>query len=210
VRETVRTRLYLVTPPELASGGVALADFAPQFEAALSGGDVAAVLLLTRGGEEAHLRAAIAALRPLVHAADAALVVEERADLAAELDCDGVQVRAEPATLRAVRRALGNDMIVGALCGDSRHEAMIAGELDVDYVGFDGAALETIAWWAEMMEVPCVAGNEPSGAGIALDAAPAMLQTGAEFLAVGTAVWTHAKGPAAAVTAFNRLLDAAR
>lgn len=198
----LRCRLCLVTPPELASGGLEPAAFAKAFAAALSGGDVASVLLRTAGGEEERLRAAIAALCPPAQAAGAAFLVEGRVDLVLELGCDGVQVPANPGTLRAVRRALGSDLILGADCGDSRHSAMVAGELESDFVVFDAREQDTLAWWAELMEVPCVAWG-----GIELESAPAVIETGADFLAVGHAVWHHPKGPKAAVRAFNALLS---
>ena len=70
--------------------------------------------------------------------------------------------------MRKVRKDLGPDAIIGAFCGDSRHDGMTAGELGADYVSFgpvgptglgDGrlAALELFQWWSEMIEVPCVA-----------------------------------------------------
>jgi thiamine-phosphate pyrophosphorylase len=197
----VPCRLYLVTPPDLTSGGVDPAAFAKDFAKALKAGDVAAVLLPASDGDETVVRAAIEALCPIAQAADAAFVVEGRADLAVEFGCDGVQVPASPGTLRSVRRALGDDMIVGADCGDSRHLGMVAGEMDVDYVCFDAAATDVLAWWAELMEVPCVAYG-----GVTLDNAPALIEAGVDFLAVGDAVWTASTGPAAAVKAFDKLI----
>ena len=50
------------------------------------------------------------------------------------------------------------------------------------------------------MVVPCVAIG-----GITVENAPALIEAGADFLAVSAGVWDHADGPAAAVKAFNRL-----
>ena len=102
-----------------------------------------------------------------------------------------------------MRKALGPDLILGADCGDSRHAAMVAGELEVDYVAFDGRALDTLAWWAELMELPCVALG-----GVTLDSAPALVEAGVDFLAPGSAVWHHPKGAAAAVAAFDEICTA--
>ncbi|CAE7670108.1 thiE [Symbiodinium necroappetens] len=198
----MRCRLYLVTPPDFESGGVSVDDFRRKLEAALSGGDVASLLIRGDVSDET-LNALAAALTPVAQAADVAVLVEGRCDVADAHHCDGVHLEARPASLRAVRRALGRDAILGADCGDSRHLAMVAGELDCDYVSFDAQARETIAWWAEMMEVPCVAWGE-----VDLEGAPALIDAGADFLAVGRAVWDHAEGPAEAVRAFNALFDA--
>ncbi len=67
-----------------------------------------------------------------------------------------------------MRKDLGEDAIVGAFCGTSRHDGMTAGELGADYVSFgpvgatplgDGsrAGLELFEWWSEMIQVPVVA-----------------------------------------------------
>jgi thiamine-phosphate pyrophosphorylase len=146
------------------------------------------------------LRAAVAALRPVAHAAEVAVVLETRYDLVRPLGCDGAEVAAEDATLRAARRSLGDDHILGADCRDSRHLGMLAGELGADYVGFSAEAADTLAWWAEVMEVPAVARG-----GITLETAPALIAAGVDFLALEEAVWQHPDGPAAAVAAFTAL-----
>lgn len=194
-------RLCLVTPPGLTGDAQAAEAFAETLAAALSGGDVASVLLRGAGGEGKPLAAAVAALCPPAQAAGAAFLVEGDGEAARRLGCDGAQVPGEPGALRAARRALGAELILGADCGASRHLAMEAGELEADYVAFDAGEIETIAWWAELMEVPCVAAG-----GITLATAPALVAAGTDFLAVGRAVWEHPEGPAAAVAAFNALM----
>jgi thiamine-phosphate pyrophosphorylase len=198
----VRCRLYLVTPPGLGPGGVSVEQMRRKLEAALKGGDVASLLIRADTDDET-LNALAAALTPLAQEADVAVLVQDRCDVADAHHCDGVHMEARPASLRAVRHALGENAILGAECGESRHLAMVAGELGCDYVSFDSRAIETLTWWAEMMEVPCVAwGN------IDLERAPELVAAGADFLAVGRAVWEHPQGPGAAVTAFTKLFAA--
>ncbi len=194
-------RLYLVAPPGLASGETELAAFLPTLQKALSGGDVAAFLLRDEGATEEQLCAVLDSVRPLTQKRDVALLVENRADVAGKADCDGLQLPPNPVAIRSVKQALGEDVIVGANCDSSRHLAMVAGEAGADYVIFDSNELETITWWAELMEVPCIAWG-----GITLETAPALVEAGADFLMVGQAVWTAPKGPKAAVAAFHRLL----
>ena len=64
------------------------------------------------------------------------------------------------------------------------------------------ASLEIIEWWAELFEVPCVAIG-----GITVANAAPLVHAGADFLAVASGVWKHPAGPAAAVAAFNAILD---
>ena len=83
---------------------------------------------------------------------------------------------------------------------------MTAGEMGADYVMFgephEGAQTvglaslvsltERVVWWAEIFETPCVAYAE------ALEAAQALAEAGADFVALGDAVW-NGSSPAAAV-----------
>jgi thiamine-phosphate pyrophosphorylase len=89
---------------------------------------------------------------------------------------------------REARKALGPDAIVGALCAPGRHMAMEVAELDADYVGFAADAVETpelVAWWAEMMNTPCVA------FGIAeTEQARMLASAGADFIALAPTFWT--------------------
>ena len=81
---------------------------------------------------------------------------------------------------------------------------MMVGELDVDYVMFGDPApdgwlppleqvVERVSWWAEIFNVPCVA------FAARLEDVAALSQAGADFVALGDAVWEDARGPAAAV-----------
>lgn len=203
-------RLYLVTPPELASGGLALEAFLKEkWLPAFEGGDVAAVLLRTsKDAPDDQQLEMVEALTGPAQAADAAVILEYRADWAVSCGCDGVHLLANEQNVRSVRTALGEDMIVGAGCGASRHLAMIAAETGADYVCFGELEVrrqspdaELIQWWAELMETPCVALG-----GITMASAPELVEAGADFLCVGTAVWDAPEGSKAAVKAFNQLL----
>jgi len=104
---------------------------------------------------------------------------------------------------------VGDDAIVGVTCHDSIDLALRAAEAGADYVAFGAfyptatkdpkarAEIETLAWWARFMTVPCVAIG-----GIAPENCKPLVTAGADFLAVVSAVWDHPDGPAAAVRAF--------
>ena len=90
---------------------------------------------------------------------------------------------------------------------------MEAGEAGADYVAF-GAFFPTetkdtvyrpdptiLGWWSRVFEVPCVAIG-----GITAANGRALVDAGADFLAVCSAVWGHDAGPAAAVTEFQQIL----
>jgi len=202
----INCRLYLVSPPRIAPG-----DFAGVLKGALTGGDVASFQLRLKHVSDDEIRRAVDTLRPIVQANGTAFILNDRPDLAAELGCDGVHVGQEDASYAEARAALPNG-IVGVTCHDSRHLAMDAGEGGADYVAFGAffptqtkepktqADIELLRWWSETMVVPCVAIG-----GITVANAPALIEAGADFLAVSAGVWEHEGGPESAVREFNAL-----
>jgi thiamine-phosphate pyrophosphorylase len=200
------SRLYLISPPKLSA-----ANFLTSLKEALAGGDVASFQLRLKDVSDDEIRRAVDILRPVVVANDTAFILNDRPDLAAELGCDGVHVGQEDASYAEARRALPNG-IVGVTCHDSRHLAIDAAEAGADYVAFGAffptqtkepktsADPELLRWWSEMMVVPVVAIG-----GITVANAPALVATGADFLAVSAGVWEYADGPEAAVRTFNAL-----
>jgi thiamine-phosphate pyrophosphorylase len=203
-----KCRLYLITP----SAG-ALAPFADRLAAALDGGDVACVQLRLKGAEDDAISAAIDALRPVCHARDVALIVNDRPDLAAKSGADGVHIGADDGDYRAARTLLGDHAAIGVSCYDSRHRAMEAGEAGADYVAFGAfyptrsktprsrAEPEILDWWRELTVIQSVA----IGGITAQNCAP-LVKAGADFLAVISAVWDHPDGAAAGVKAINDVI----
>lgn len=203
-------RLYLLTPPALPP------DFPQALAAALDAGDVAALQLrLKHAPDDAILRAADL-LRPIAQARDVALILNDRPDLALKAGADGAHVGGEDMDPAAARRLLGPDLQLGVSCYDSRDRAMRAGEAGADYVAFGAfypsptkttgfvATPELLAWWSELMELPAVAIG-----GITAENCAPLVQAGADFLAVTSAVWNHPDGPAAGVRALNAAIAAA-
>ncbi|MGD9979427.1 MAG: thiamine phosphate synthase [Hyphomonadaceae bacterium] len=204
-----RCRLYLITPPKLE-----LAPFARALENALAGGDVACVQLRLKAVADAEVLGIGATLKPIVQRANAAFIVNDRPDLAAHLDADGVHVGQSDAGYVEARRLVGKDRIVGVTCHNSRDLAYDAAEAGADYVAFGAfyptetkapshwAEPEILEIWQETMETPCVAIG-----GITIGNAEPLVRAGADFLAVSAGVWAHPDGPRAAVAAFNVLFD---
>lgn len=200
------TRLYLISPPALDD----LDAFADQMSRALDAGDVGCFQLRLKGVPDDTIRAAAARLMPVAHARDVAFILNDRPDLAAALGCDGVHVGREDGDYRSARAAVGKDAIVGVTCHNSRHLAMVDAEAGADYVAFGAffptstkdaqhrAEIETLRWWTEMMEVPCVAIG-----GITAENCAPLVEAGADFLAVVSSVWNHPDGPDGGVRAMN-------
>ena len=192
-------RLYLVTPPLDAPALEA------KLAAALDAGDVAAVLARAPAGGEAMLLARVRAIAPVVQNRGIALLIDGRPASVAPTGADGAHVTGI-AALDVALPILKPAHIAG--CGglSSRHDAMTAGERGADYVMFGepdrdgrrptfGAVLDRVAWWAELFEVPCV------GWAGSLDEVADLAAAGADFVAIGDPIWTHADGPGPAMAA---------
>jgi thiamine-phosphate pyrophosphorylase len=205
-------RLYLITPPAFDP-----APFADDLARALDAGDVACVQLRLKDAPDDAIRRAADKLLPVTSARDVALVMNDRPDLAAATGCDGVHVGQQDASYETARAAVGPNAIVGVTCHASAHLAMDAGDKGADYVAFGAffpsatkaakgaASVDVLREWSTIMTVPCVAIG-----GINAANCGALVEAGADFLAVIAAVWSHPDGPAAGVRAMNAAIAAAR
>jgi thiamine-phosphate pyrophosphorylase len=199
-------RLYLITPPAVPD----LPVFAAQAEAAMAAGDVAALQIRLKDAPETEIAAVVAALAPIARRRGASVILNDRPDLAARLDCDGVHIGQDDGTVAAARALVGPDRIVGVTCHASRDLAMTAAEAGADYVAFGAffatttkethhrPEVEILSIWQETMLTPCVAIG-----GVTVDNCRPLVAAGADFIAVSAGVWAYPSGPAAAVAAFN-------
>jgi thiamine-phosphate pyrophosphorylase len=200
-------QLYLISPLDV--GG----DFPERLEQALAGGAVAAFQFRVKGLDQ-HMAAHLAGpLKRICEAREVAFIVNDDMALAKRLGADGVHLGQSDGDPREARALLGPAAQIGITCHDSRHLAMAAGEAGADYVAF-GAFFPTttketayrpepaiLSWWSRLFEIPCVAIG-----GITAENGRALVEAGADFLAVCSAVWGHPEGPAAAVAEFQSLL----
>lgn len=232
------TRLYLISPPSID-----LPKFANALKAAFDGGDVGAFQLRLKDASDNAVLKAAETLVPICRAHEAAFIMNDRPDLAAQCGADGVHLgqddlssyRRTPVSsknkepdpgfrrddaIKNIRAIIGNDMVIGVSCHDSRHLAMVAGEDGADYVAFGAfyptksksaeklakygvPTPELVRWWNENTVLPCVAigGMTPA------NCVP-LVRAGADFIAAITAVWEHPEGPKKAVEEFNRAFNA--
>lgn len=200
-------QLYLITPPRLSP------ELVKDLCSALEAGEVAAVQIRLKDHSRDEIRAAAPELVALIQSFGAAAILNDDAELAAELGCDGVHIGQQDGRVKDARAIMGKDRSIGVTCHDSKHLAMVAGEAGADYVAFGAfyptetkqaptqADPDVLRWWVELFELPAVAIG-----GITVDNAAPLLEAGADFLAVSSGVWQHPDGPAAAVKAFNALM----
>jgi len=203
---THRCRLYLITPPVIDDAKA----FAALLEQALDAGDVAAIQVRLKDVSEAHLAEVAKAVLAVGQDYEVAVLLNDSPELAAKFGCDGVHIGQSDGTLKDARKIMGPDAMIGVTCHDSRHLAMEASEGGADYVAFGAffptqtkdtdfqAELEDLTIWQESMMTPCVAIG-----GITVENCDAVVEAGADFIAVCGGIWNHPDGPAAAVAAFN-------
>ena len=193
-----RPQIYLITPPV-----VDLGIFPDRLAQVLDRNEVACLRLALAGTDDYDLGRVADALRAVAHDRDVAVVIDTHVALAARHGLDGVHLLDSARSVRAARKELGADAIVGAWCGLSRDAGMTAGEAGADYVAFGPAGPNRLgtgaqadhdlfAWWSEMVEVPVVAEGALSVA-VIRDLAPVT-----DFFGIGDEIWSG-DDPAAAL-----------
>lgn len=190
----MRQRLILAPPHDVTPGAL---------EAALGGGDVAAVVV------------PIAAARPAVlvevsqSEGTAALLgyhlrVEDKLPWPLAFGADGVHVAGAYSRRYATVDTRPEGATLGATAA-TRHEAMMLGETGSDYIWFgrqdalDEDDLELAVWWQVLFEVPAVLAGPSDASSIGR-----MIATRVEFIAVN--VFSTSEDPGDAVARINALI----
>lgn len=200
--EIEQPQIYLVSPPEFE-----LSQFPDQLAGVLDSHEIACVRLALSTRDEDRIARAADALREVTHARDVALVIDSHLLMVERLGLDGVHLPDGARNLRKARKELGDDAIVGAFCGASKHDGMTAGETGADYISFgplSGASLgdgtvaehDLFEWWSMMIEVPVVAEG-----GLTPDLIRQFSPV-TDFFAIGSEIWT-ATDPASELAALK-------
>jgi thiamine-phosphate pyrophosphorylase len=190
-------QIYLATPTEFD-----LSTFIPRLEAVLNAVPVACLRIALASTDEARLGRAADQLRALCHGRDVAIVIDDHFRMVEKHGLDGVHLVSSSRHVREARKLLGDDAIVGAYCGSSKHAGMTAAEIGVDYISFgpvgdmgelgDGSRADPalFQWWSEMIEVPVVAEG-----GLDAESLRAV-RDHVDFVTFGTEIW-QAEDPGA-------------
>ncbi|RWE46833.1 MAG: thiamine phosphate synthase [Mesorhizobium sp.] len=199
-----RCRIVLIAPP-LAT--------AEHICAAFDGGDIASLILPGNGMDDAAFQAFAEKIVPLAQAAGIAVIIAGDSRIAGRVHADGIHVEANRNELAETIERLADKMMVGTGGAKTRDEALDLGEERPDYMffgrfGYDNKPephprnLSLGEWWAQMIQIPCIvmAGSE-------LASVETVAATGAEFVALSSAVFAEGLDPRAAVAAANALLD---
>lgn len=200
-------QLYLISPLDVDG------DFPQRLARAIDAGDgiVTAFQFRVKGLDQHEAARLAAPLQAICAERDVAFIVNDSIALAKRLKADGVHLGQGDGDPKDAREQLGREAQIGVTCHASKHLAMEAGESGADYVAF-GAFFpsgtketehrpepEILEWWSTLFEIPCVAIG-----GITPDNCRALVDAGADFLAVSGAVWNGDE--AAAVEAFAKAM----
>ncbi len=206
-----RPRLVLVVPSPSSEGHTADTLLAT-LDKALTAGDIASVILDNGKTDEASFQAFATLAVGKIQAAGAAAIILNDTRTAGRVGADGVHIEGSLADIADAVERYTPKMIVGTGNVKERHTALEVGELQPDYMFFGKIGADTkpeahprnlslAEWWAAMVEIPAIL-----QAGAQLDDLAACFATGAEFIALGTAVFS-AEDPAQVIADANRRLD---
>ena len=202
-----RCRIVLIAPPAASAE-----ELVRRLGAALSGGDVASVLLPPYDTDETQFQAYAEAVVPLIQERGAAAIIVGNTQIAGRVKADGLHIDGSVADIADAVSRFSPKLIVGTGNIKNRHTALEVGEAQPDYVLFGKIGADTkpeahprnvelADWWAAMIEIPCII-----QAGSSLESIPEAASTGAEFIALGAATF-DANNPESAIREANRLLD---
>ena len=138
-----------------------------------------------------------AALAPICRKRNAIFIVNDDADMAAEVEADGVHIGDDDANIPTARSAIGPERIIGVSCYNEFEHAERAVRAGADYVAFGSffasstkplarRADPSLLTRAHALGVPVVAIG-----GIMSENAPALIEAGADAVAVIADVFDH-------------------
>jgi len=200
-----RCRLVLVVPP-LENAEALLA-------AAIKGGDIASIILPNKDMSESAYQDHVEALTKLAQGNDIAVIVQDDSQAMGRSGADGIFVASGIEALKETLARFSPKRIVGYGGVRTRHNAMEAAELYPDFLflgKLDGdikpeAHPKNVAlaqWASELMQVSIIVMG-----GSTLESTIDVAKSGAEFVALSHAVFSHVDGPEAAVSLANQLLE---
>lgn len=199
-----RCRIVLIAPEGAAPDRIL---------SALDGGDVASLILPAWSMDDDAFQNHAEAIVPQAQTQGVAVMIAGDARIAMRARADGLHVEEKARLLAETIERHHDKLMIGVGGATTRDDALQIGELRPDYVffgrfGFDDKPephprnLKIGAWWAEMVDLPCIVAAGSDLAGVIAVAA-----TGAEFVALSAAVYGGERSPADVVAAANAMLD---
>ena len=203
-----RCRIVLISP-----SGETAESFSAKFAAAIEGGDIASIILPANGMDEAAFQAFAERVVPVAQEAGIAAIVAEDTRIAGRVKADGIHIEGNKAALAEAIENFQPKLMVGTGGAKTRDDALELGEERPDYIffgrfGYDNKPephprnLSLGGWWAEMIQIPVIV-----MAGSDIASVEAVAATGADFVALSSAVFADGVDPREAVARANAILD---
>lgn len=203
-----RCRLVLIAP-DIADDDA----FAAAIADALSGGDVASLILPAHGLAETAFQARCKRIVPMAQEKGVAVMIVDDTRTAGRVHADGVHLENARATMAETAERFDDKLMLGVGGAKTRHDALELGEARPDYIFFGRIGYDTQPeahhrnlalgeWWAEMVTLPCIVMG-----GAAIESVAAVAATRADFVALSAAVFAGPLTPGEAVAKVSALLD---
>ena len=200
-------RLFLITPTEIDPN-----SFSSQLDDALSENNVAILLIASDSIGSDNISNYFIEIVQIAHQHNISVLMQNNDNFAKELTVDGIQIDELDALKQTMKNSKPYD-IIGAGGITSKHDAMVKGETQVDYIFIGNIAepepefspqldLELSEWWAENFKIPGV-----TLAGHKLESINAVASSGIDFVATRDAIWNYPDGPKLAVAKANEVLS---
>lgn len=181
--------------------------------AALSGGDVASLILPQWEMDEDEFQSYAESIIPGAQKLGVAVVLAGEPRIAARTQADGIHFEGSKQALAELIEKHQAKLMVGTGAVTNRDDALELGEVQPDYMffgrfGFDNKPepharnLKLGGWWAEMVEIPAIVLG-----GNTIESVANVAEIGADFVALSSAIFAEGVDPADAVARANTILD---
>ena len=182
-------KLYIISPAKFE-----IERFSEDLKPILDSIKISCFRLALSSQEENTIAKTADVIRNICHSRDVAIVIEDHFLFVQKHGLDGVHFSDGARNVRKARKELGKDAIVGAFCGNSKHNGITAGEAGADYISFGPMSNKTLKdgttanpdlfmWWSKMIEIPVV-----SEGGLSKNVIN-NLKNATDFLAFGDEIW---------------------
>ena len=199
----MKSKLYIVSPAEFE-----IEKFSDHLKLILDSIEISCFRLALSTQNEDVIAKTADVTRDICHSRDVAIVIKDHFLFVEKHGLDGVHLSDGLRNVRKARRNLVKDSIVGAFCGNSKHDGLTAGEAGADYISFgplskttlnDGAIAQNdlFKWWSTMIEIPVVAEGNLNKKVIY------SLENDTDFFAFGDELWNECNP----LNKLNQLID---
>ena len=199
----MKSKLYIVSPAEFE-----IEEFSDELKLILDSIEISCFRLALSTQNEDVIAKTADVTRDICHSRDVAIVIKDHFLFVEKHGLDGVHLSDGSRNVRKARKNLVKDSIVGAFCGNSKHDGLTAGEAGADYISFgplskttlkDGtiAQNDLFKWWSTMIEIPVVAEGNLNKKVIY------SLENDTDFIAFGDELWNESNP----LNKLNQLID---